>query len=282
MPEQGAVAHLAYDWMIVTYFFLGGLSAGAYLFSVAANYWKQEFKHLARKSAILSLMALGVGMLFLLVHLGQPLRAWRVLASFNPRSPLSWGVWFLNIFMFANLIYIALLLKAKDDAAKKFAYLGVPFAILSATYTAILLAQAPGRILWHTALMPVLFLNGAIISGTALVMLFSANSRNTELLSKLGRFVAWLVILELGMIAAEVIILFNGGTESVATARFLLSGQFGLLFLGVEVFLGAVIPVVMLLRAKSTVFVQVAASVLILIGIFTMRYVMVIGGQLIS
>jgi len=110
MPEQGAVAHLAYDWMIVTYFFLGGLSAGAYLFSVAANYWKQEFKHLARKSAILSLIALGAGMLFLLVHLGQPFRAWRVLVSFNPRSPLSWGVWFLNIFMFANLIYIALTL----------------------------------------------------------------------------------------------------------------------------------------------------------------------------
>jgi hypothetical protein len=38
MSEQGAVSHLAYDWMIVTYFFLGGLSAGAYLFSVAANY----------------------------------------------------------------------------------------------------------------------------------------------------------------------------------------------------------------------------------------------------
>lgn len=282
MSEQGSVAHLAYDWMIVTYFFLGGLSAGAYLFSVAANYWKQEFKHLARKSAILSLIALGAGMLFLLVHLGQPFRAWRVLASFNPRSPLSWGVWFLNIFMFVDLVYIALLLKAKDDAAKKFAYLGVPFAILSATYTAMLLAQAPGRILWHTALMPVLFLNGAIISGTALVMLFSATSRNTELLSKLGRFVAWLVILELGMIAAEVIILLNGGTESVATAKFLLSGQFGLLFLGVEVFLGAIIPVVMLLRAKSTVFVQVTASLLILIGIFTMRYVMVIGGQLIS
>ncbi len=282
MPEQGSVAHLAYDWMIVTYFFLGGLSAGAYLFSVAANYWKQEFKHLARKSAILSLITLGVGMLFLLVHLGQPFRAWRVLTSFNPGSPLSWGAWFLNIFMFVDLIYIALLLKAKDDAAKKFAYLGVPFAILSATYTAMLLAQSPGRILWHTALMPVLFLNGAIISGTALVMLFSASSRNTELLSKLGRFVSWLVILEIAMIAAEMIILLNGGTESVATARFLLSGQFGFLFLGVEVFLGAVIPVVMLQRAKSTVFVQVAASVLILIGIFTMRYVMVIGGQLIS
>jgi hypothetical protein len=48
MSEQGAVSHLAYDWMIVTYFFLGGLSAGAYLFSVAANYnldpWLKEVR----------------------------------------------------------------------------------------------------------------------------------------------------------------------------------------------------------------------------------------------
>jgi formate-dependent nitrite reductase membrane component NrfD len=268
--------------MIVLYFFLGGLSAGTYLFSVAANYWKPEFKHMAKKSALASLIALAVGMLILLHHLGQPFRAWRLFTAFNPRSPLSWGVWFLNIFLLMNLLYTALLLKAKDDDAKKFAYLGLPFAILTATYTAMLLAQAPGRILWHTALMPVLFLNGAIISGIAFVMLISARGRDAELLSKLGRLVAWLIILELGMIITEMIVLSNGGAESVAAAKFLFSGQFGLLFIGVEIFLGAVIPAVILLRGKATALAQAVASLLILIGIFTMRYVIVIGGQLTS
>ena len=282
MSEQGTVAHLAYDWMITTYFFLGGLSAGTYLFSVAANYWKQEYKHMAKKSAVLSLVALTVGMLILLHHLGQPFRAWRLFTSFNPRSMLSWGAWFLNIFLLMNLAYTALLFKGKEDDARKFAYIGLPFAILSATYTAMLLAQAPARILWHTALMPVLFLNGAVISGVALVMLISATGRNTELLSKLGRLAAWLVILELGMILAEIIMLLNGGSESVAAAKFLLSGQFAPLFIGVEILLGAVIPVAMLLRSKATALVQGVASLLILIGIFTMRYVIVIGGQLIS
>ena len=75
MSEQGVVFHLAYDWMIVAYFFLGGLSVGAYLFSVAANYWKQEFKHLAKKSAVLSFVAIAIGMLILLKDLGQPVRA---------------------------------------------------------------------------------------------------------------------------------------------------------------------------------------------------------------
>ncbi|UCG59410.1 MAG: polysulfide reductase NrfD [Phycisphaerales bacterium] len=282
MSEQGAVAHLAYDWMIVTYFFLGGLSAGAYLFSVAANYWKQEFKHMAKKSAVLSLIALAIGMLILLYHLGQPFRAWRLFTAFNPRSPLSWGVWFLNIFLLMNLIYTALLFKGKDGDARKPAYVGLPFAILTATYTAVLLAQAPGRALWHTALMPVLFLNGAVISGIAFVMLISARGRDAELLSKLGRLAAWLVILELGMIIAEMLVLFNGSTESAAAARFLFSGRFGLIFVGVEMFVGAVIPAVILLRGKATPLAQAVASSLILIGIFTMRYVIVIGGQLIS
>ena len=90
MSEQGAVAHLAYDWMIVTYFFFGGVSAGAYMFSVIANYWwKQEFKPLAKKAAVLSLFALGIGMFMLLIHLGKPFRAWRVITTFNPESMLS-------------------------------------------------------------------------------------------------------------------------------------------------------------------------------------------------
>ena len=114
MSNEGTVAHLAYDWMIVTYFFLGGLSAGAYVFSVAANYWKQEFKHLAKKSAVLSFIAIAIGMLILLYDLGQPFRAWRLFLSFNPQSLLSWGVWFVNAFMFFNFIYNALLFTGKE------------------------------------------------------------------------------------------------------------------------------------------------------------------------
>lgn len=282
MSEQGAAAHLTYDWMLVTYFFLGGLSVGAYLFSVAATYWKQEFKPLAKKSAVLSLIALAIGMFILLYDLGKPDRAWRLFTSFNPHSMISWGVWILNIFGLINLIYTCLLLKAKEGDAKKFAYLGLPFAILTATYTGMLLTQAPARVLWHSALIPVLFLNGALISGIALVMLFSAKAQNAELLSKLGRFVACLIILELVMIFGEFIVLLNGGTEHVAVAKSLLSGQLGYLFIGVEIILGAIIPIVLLLKKQASVFSQALATLLILVGIFVMRYVIVIGGQLIS
>ena len=283
MFEQVSVTHLAYDWMIVMYFFLGGVSAGAYMFSVMANYWwKQEFKPLAKRSAVLSLIALAIGMFMLLVHLGHPERAWRVFTTFNPQSMLSWGVWILNIFGLMNLIYTGLLFQGKEDDAKAFGCLGFFFAVLTATYTAVHIARAPDMLLWHSKLMPVLFLNGAGITGIALVILFSANAQNTQLVSRLGKLVAWMVILEIGMVLAEVLMLLNGGTESIAVAKSLLTGKIGCLFVGVEIVIGAVVPVVILLSAKSNAFLQIVASLLVLIGIFTMRYIVIVGGQLIS
>ncbi|MHC4216565.1 MAG: NrfD/PsrC family molybdoenzyme membrane anchor subunit [Planctomycetota bacterium] len=282
MSEQGTVVHVAYDWMIAAYFFLGGVSVGAYTFSVAASYWKQEYKHLAKKSAVLSLIALGIGMFMLLIHLGRPERFWLVFISFNPHSMLSWGARIINIFGLLALIYTILLFMAKEKAAKKFAYIGLPFALLTAIYAAIHIARAPDKLLWHSTLMPVLFANGAIISGIALVILFSTNSRNRELCSKLGKLIAWMLIFEICLVLLEVLMLFNGGTESIAVARSLVTGQIGFLFIGVEIVIGAIVPVVILLRAKPSALLQIVASLLILIGIFTMRFVIVVGGQLIT
>ncbi len=283
MSEQGAVAHLAYDWMIVAYFFLGGVSAGAYMFSVVANYWwKQEFKPLAKRSAVLSLFALAAGMFFLFIHLGRPDRAWRVFTAFNSHSMLSWGVWFLNAFGLLTLIYTVLLFKGKENAAKIVGCLGLFFALFTATYTAVHIARAPDRLLWHSALLPTLFVNGAVISGIALVMIFSATGRHANLVFRLGRLVAWLVIVEICLVLTEVVMLVNGGTESIAVARSLASGGIGVLFVGVEVILGAIVPAAILLRAKPNAFLQIIASILILVGMFTMRFMVVVGGQLIS
>ena len=99
MPDYVNMPVLAYDWMIVTYFFLGGLSAGAFLFSVAANYWKPELRPLGKTVAVLAPIALAIGMFVLFIDLGKPFRVWRLITGFNPSSALSWGVWFLNIFI---------------------------------------------------------------------------------------------------------------------------------------------------------------------------------------
>jgi formate-dependent nitrite reductase membrane component NrfD len=281
MPEYASVPVLAYDWTVVTYFFLGGLSAGAFLFSVVATHWKQELRPLAKAPALIAPVALAIGMLFLLLDLGKPFRAYRLLVHFNPGSALSWGVWFLNVFLVLSVAHAWLTLKGRADTGRKPAVIGVPFALLVAAYTGVLLTQSPGKPLWHSALVPALFVNGALISGIAVALLASAGSVGAELRAKVGKFLAGLVILEVALIAVELIVLVNAGGESAAAARGLLGGGFGFLFLVVEILLGAVIPAGILLRSKGSVAAQTVAAALILIGIFTMRFVVVVGGQVI-
>ena len=171
MPDYSNSPELAYDWMIVVYFFLGGLSAGTFLFSIATTYWKEELRPLGKRPAILAPIILAAGLFILLIDLGQPFRAWRLMLSFNPSSALSWGVWFLNIFFALSVLYAWNLHKTGPDKARTFGYIGVPFAVLVAAYTGVLLFQAPARVLWHSPLIPILFVNGAVVSGIALGLL---------------------------------------------------------------------------------------------------------------
>ncbi|NIA07756.1 MAG: dimethyl sulfoxide reductase anchor subunit [Actinobacteria bacterium] len=218
MPEYVNLPEIAYDWKVASYFFLGGLAAGAFIFSVLANHWKKELQPLAKSPAVAAPIVLAIGMLFLLLDLGQPFRAFRLFTSFNPRSALSWGVWFLNVFFLVSLAHAWQLLKGRTTSSRKLGWVGVPFALLVATYTGVLLTQSPGRPLWHTSLLPVLFLNGALISGFALAILLSSG-KAAELRAKAGRLLAGLVLLELGLIAIELIVLFNAGGESAAAAK---------------------------------------------------------------
>jgi Ni/Fe-hydrogenase subunit HybB-like protein len=60
----------------------------------------------------------------------------------------------------------------------------------------------------------------------------------------------------------------------------LLTGEFSLPFLGIEVLLGALIPLILILSpfTKRWIPALALASVLVMIGILAMRYIMVVGG----
>lgn len=280
MLEYDILPQMAFNWMIVTYFFLGGLSAGAFLFSVTVNYWIKEFKPLAKIGAVITPLSLGLGMFFLFIDLGQPFRVWRLFLTFAPRSSIFWGTWILNGFLLLSLAYAWFLIMGEENKAKKFGYIGLPFAVVTGSYTGLLLAQAPGKVLWHTALGPWLFFVGGLISGIAVVIAVSvAMQENNVLIAKLSKFLAVLILLELGMVITELIVLFNGGPDAVITVKALLGGSYSFLFWIVEILIGAVVPVIAFLRTQTSTRMHAVASVMVLIGIYTMRYIIVIGGQ---
>jgi len=277
--------HLAYNWMIVAYFFLGGLSAGAYLLSVAANRWLKDSKPLARNAALVAPLAMIPGFLLLVFDLGNPLRSVYLGLYFNPTSVLSWGSIFLGVFFgISALNALAHWWKTGpwEALAQKLNVLGVPCAIVVAGYTGILLNSAPGTVLWHNALLPVLFLNGGLISGIAVTILVSPGGAGKCVQSKLGRVVAGLVVLELLMVIAEMIMLSGGGVHSAEAAHALMAGPFSGMFWGIQIVCGAVIPILIFATGTTNRVLRVLASLLVSIGVYAMRHIVVIGGQIIG
>ncbi len=103
---------------------------------------------------------------------------------------------------------------------------------------------------------------------------------NRDLIYALGKFLVASIALDLILIGIDLSVLLTSTTEAYRAALMLLNGQFSFLFLGVEVILGAIIPLLLFLSpfTKRWIPAYVIASVLVMVGIFAMRCIMVIGG----
>lgn len=281
MPDFVHIPSIPFDELIVLYFFLGALSAGAFIFSVISLCIKKDWLPVGRWNSAVAPPVLAVGLFILWIDLGKPFRFWRLFLNFNPTALLSWGTLFLNVFFALSVIYCFFLLYKRDERrARITGWVGLPFAVLVAAYTGALLMQAPGRVLWKSPLVPLIFLNGALMAGTA-VALLAAMKLERSLLPQIGRFLAFLIIIELGLIVIEMMVLFTGGAEYLAAARALTAGRYAPAFMGGVILLGCLVPATGLLIGKGGRVMYGAAALLVLQGVLLARYVIVIGGQIV-
>ena len=271
------------DLITVLYFFFGGLMAGSFLLSFWAGYEKENLTHLAKPSAVIATISLMISLLLLILHLERPTQFWRILITFKPTSTTSWGAWALNVFFVVSVLYSFLWIKEKPKAAKKIGYIGLPLAIFIGMYTGLLLMQMSGNPLWESALLPWMFMVGGLISAMAVVVgvLTILGHKPTEPFFGLRKYLCILIVVELLMIGSELISLYTGSVEAVETANLLLSGKLAGLFIGVELIIGALVPLALLaaLKVSRSPALNMLVSVLLLVGVMTMRCVVVLAGQ---
>ncbi len=265
--------------LIVIYFFLSGLGAGAFLTAAGLRlFGGEKYARIEKTAAIAAPLLLMPGLLCLVIELGKPLRFLNMFFYFNPSSVASWGVWVINIFLAIAVLYAFLHVIGKAGMVRPLAYLGFVFALAVGFYSGMLLYQMHGYILWHSALVPIIFLVSAIASGLAVVLLLSgsADPDQTRVLSKV---LAVVVGVDLVLALTEVLTLVWSSGEKAAVAEVVLSGGYGFLFIGVYLIAGLVLPLMVLARQQTSRNVQVVAAVLVLVGTLAMRYVIVMGGQ---
>ena len=276
--------------LIAIYFYLTGLSAGSFVLSTLAYVFGMErFKPIGKIGVILAALFLVMAPLALLVHVGQPFKAWHLFVHLNATSPITWGSFLLTLYPINCVIYGWFMFKGNKKMTRIFGTIGVPLAVFVHGYTGFILALGKARALWNTALMPFLFLVSAMVSGIALMILISIvkdrffsqkKAVNRDLVFSLGNLLAAMILIDLFLVLSDVLVLLVSHSEAQEVAHLILQGKFGILFIGVENVMGKIIPALILLipRLRNLTTVTIS-SVLVVVGIFFMRYVVVLGGE---
>ncbi len=275
---------------IAAYFYLTGLSAGSFIISTFAyGFGMIKFKPLGKIGVVMAILLLVIAPMILLIDLEQPLRFWHLILYLRITSPITWGTFLLTLYPMNCMVYGYFMFKGDMKKTKFFGLIGIPLALMVHGYTGFILALGKARVLWNTAIMPPIFLVSAMVSGLAMMILVviikdyiiqRKKDHDPSLLYDLGKFLVVSIVLDLILIGTDLTVLLTSHTEAYMAAFMLLKGGFAQLFLGVEVLLGAVIPLILLLSPFTKRWIPglVIASILVMIGIFAMRYIMVVGG----
>jgi tetrathionate reductase subunit C len=286
--------------LLAQYFYLTGLSAGSFVVSVIAILGgKTEYKALGKIGAVVAPLCLVLAPMNLLAEMAQPLRSWHLMTYvpgyINLKSPITYGVALLTSYPISAVIYAFFVYTGNMKMSKIFAIIGIPLAISVHGYTGFILALGKGRALWNTALMPTLFIVSAMVSGIALMMLIAiilnvffskdksqeAIAADRELIYGLGKFLGGVIVFDIFLIFNAILVLLTSSKEAWHVAELLLWGRYAVDFIGIELILGSLIPlfIVFYPRTARSLKALSLASILVMVGIYAMRYTVVIGGQ---
>ncbi|MGD0282862.1 MAG: NrfD/PsrC family molybdoenzyme membrane anchor subunit [Dissulfurispiraceae bacterium] len=199
-------------------------------------------------------------------------------------------------------------LKRDEKAIKFLAGFGIPVACFLHGYAGFIFGSVKANALWMTPLMPVIFIMSAIVSGIALCMLTyivamelrklfvsrkkagyagfqtkeELKSVEIHVIQMTAKYLLLFLILAITLEMLDVI--FRGYT-AVKSWDILRSVIYGRDFENIFVYqygLGNLVPFILFLMPKMTLRRAVLGSLLVLFGVFMMRYNVVIGGQAFS
>jgi Ni/Fe-hydrogenase subunit HybB-like protein len=180
---------------------------------------------------------------------------------------------------------------------------GIPSAFLLHGYVGFLFGSVKANPWWSSVLMPVVFLFSAIVSGIALMLIiymFSSLVRNKPVdmacMDKLGAFLFYAIVVDFSLEALDFIHRLYESEESIAILASLIQSRLFISLIILQMLIGTLVPMFLLgtispalqrtglLRVTPELrrLLYFGAAVLVQIGIFSIRWNVVIGGQLFS
>ena len=278
--------------LISTYVFFVVSSTGLCLVSSLGHVFRmKQYEVIGKRAILLAMLTLAIGFLLIFLEVGHPIRFLYALVSPNLHSAIWWmgtlyGLYFT--FIFFEFIFLMIEDHKKAQIA---GLLGFVSAICAHSNLGAIFGFLEARPFWHGPYLPIYFILSALVSGSALIILmFAAVHRKSEMpkrvedaLKSVGKLLAlFLGILMFFEVWKVITSLYGAPPEKYETVMALLAGPLSINFYIFEILLGMLIPFIIIVATNGTCMKWLtAAAASTMIGIFFMRYDLVIAGQLV-
>ncbi len=283
--------------LIATYVFFVVTSTGLCLVSSIGHVFGMEsYMPIAKRSVFLSIATILAGFFVIAFEIKLP---WRM-AIYNVISPnLTSNIWWMGtlygVYLVLMMFEFLFLNLNKHNLAVASGFGGAIAGIAAHSNLGAVFGLLMGREFWHGPYMSIYFIASAMMTGTAVIFLFHylGYKINGEKLEQDEPMVRSLdVVRRLGILLICVIMFFTiwkmvagvagqpGGKYEAVMA--LVNGPYAMNFWLFEVGFGLVFPLVLFLLSKGkNLGMMFIGSAMMIIGIFIMRYDLVIVGQVV-
>ncbi|NOY82930.1 MAG: polysulfide reductase NrfD [Kiritimatiellaeota bacterium] len=297
-------------WVAV-YVYFSGMSAGIFLLSMFVAVFRiRPLARLVRPGLFISAIALLVALLSISFDLGHMFRAPEVFLRPNFHSVMTLMAWLYAAYFPIILVALWLDLRGdpslhaqRDDASggqareparqrgerclRCIGWLGIPLAVVFSSGLGGLFATLPAKPYWYQSLYPVLFLVGALLSGSALMLaVVSAGQRfqdeeGVRLRRILVRIVLGLLAFDIIIESAEILVpMWYAVGPEYHLYRTILFGRFAVLFWVVHVLFGIAVPLVLLIAKPCCRWAAAAAGILIAATFLAVRLILILPGEI--
>jgi len=187
-------------------------------------------------------------------------------------------------------------LRIDDRAGYIITLVGIPSAFLLHGYVGFIFGSVKANPWWSSPMMPVVFLFSAMVSGIAVVLLlymFSSWYRKQTIdmrcVDTVARYLFYTFLIDFSLEMLDLVHRIYEADESFRSLDFMVHTRLYLSQVVVQIYMGTLAPIGLLaltqllkLGEKTRKRIYAVAGSLTLIGIFAMRWNVVIGGQLFS
>lgn len=187
-------------------------------------------------------------------------------------------------------------LEIDNKVGKFITVIGIPSAFLLHGYVGFIFGSVKANPWWSTPVMPIVFLFSAMVSGIALVLLvymlvswFQNLKIDMDCVDTIARYLLYAFLIDFSLEMLDLIHRIYEADESFQSLDFMVHTRLYTSQVLIQIVLGTVVPIALLafvqlvrLSEKARKGLYVLAAGLTLVGIFAMRWNVVIGGQLFS